>query len=431
MNFNRVEKVLGEKREVFQRYMEIVENIKGVPLIGAINLFLEDSNSHLETIEDKNVEGLVNLVVRLSGDVARIITANDKIHKTIEKMERPFYKMRVSGRVRVATEREIKEGATGLFAEKRYAIQDAEKRKLFWLLAWAGSGYDYYFYKIGKPFQKDVVHMKLYTQIVNAAKEINDLLVWASQDEFMQEFDKIKKFTKEKYQYPDYEADEVVDELTRKQVIYMLDGSMPRGTEDKECRKAISLIIKEKTNKFYTIPPEEVAQLRILYKKIEENKPKSLRDDQKPVEVNIRLKDDCEFLIKARDQGVLGKGEFVFKVINTCMEKNYICRVSEKQSNVIRDAIQKVDRLIEKKYAESEKSGVSVLDKLVQEMHSRKEDEESRKQQREDKSAQDEEVIPIGEISEEEMQEIDRVYDEYGMGEDLDDFSSALGSGFK
>lgn len=433
MEFKRVGRVLEDKPEVFGRYLEIVESVRGVPLIGVLTTFLDDSNPLLASIVDRNIEGLVNFIIRFNERVAKVIMSTNKIHKIIEKMEKPFYRMRVSGRTRVATVREIEEGATGLIAETKYAIQDPEKRKMLWLIAWAASGNDYYYYKIGKGFQKNLGMMKVYTQISIAAEELAGLMDWAESGSLYEDIMYVKKFGMEKYQYPDYEVDEVVEDFTRKQLLYMLDEMIPRGTENKEYRKAISLIVKDKTNKYYSVPPEEVAQLRELYKKLIVSRPKSLQSDPRPTEINLKLKEDCEFLLKARDLGVLNRKEFVFKVVKTCMEKNYIIKVSEKQTKIIREAIENADGILRKKIKDNNDQELRALSSLIDEMNRRIKDEaevvEKKAEAKAEARAKMEDDIPMPDISAEELQEMDRVYEEYGL-DGMEDFSSMLGDGF-
>jgi len=412
MRFNRVGEILKSDQDKLEKFRGVVENVRGVPLVGALGGLLSNDNTQLETISDKNVLGLVNLLLKFNESLGNIVLDNEKIERTIEKMERPFFKMRVSGRVRVATAREVNDGATGLFSETKYALADDKKRKALWLLAWAASGNDYYYYKIGKGFNKEVVYMKLYSQISNATEELAYLLNWAEDPSFMVDLGVVKRFAKDKYTYPDYEVDEVIDELTRKQVLYMLDEEIPRGTENKEYRRALALIIKEKTNKYYTIPPNEVAELRELYKKVVENKPKALRESNSKLEMDKKLKNDCEYLISARDAGVIQPGEFVFKIIGTLRERGYVTKVSEKQYKIIKEALEKVgDRLRSEKLVRTPE-----IDKLLE--------------TGENTEIVDSEDAPMPEISEHELAEMDKLYEEYGLSEDLEDFSNALGNGF-
>lgn len=244
------------------------------------------------------------------------------------------------------------QGVEGLIAENIYPAGENEF-KLLSLLQWTFTGKNIYFrdagYKLTYRDSKEPVETT-YDMITISANQLIEMFKWCSDsDKVDSAVKKLKKAAKSKgFKYASYERDEIEETVTIKQLVYNLDKTLPRRSDNIKYRRALAIVIKGKKGLSY-LTPMEVSFLREIYHQRAYEK-----DAAKPY-VDETLKNECEQILKERYKGVINQDHFVYKIIETLKKKNYtVC--SAKQYSIINDALSIINKDKEKEDENKKKS---------------------------------------------------------------------------
>lgn len=293
---------------------------------------LDDFSSFNSKLDDNTVKALYRMICMYSNVRLSWIDYESKdIESLAEKSVEKIYYVHSDKIDRIATTNEINNGVSILEVRKMYPIGQ-EDSELFYLWAWSETGKSYYYRQAG--FKQDYIDNKpieeFYPMLMTSIVKIDKLIKLLNNMDKMNEDIKILKKIK-KIKYPTYMKDEVNEKISPKQLIYSIYKGFPRGSSNVEYRKALAMSFRNiEENK--RLEPYEVAELRRIYAKFLEN-----GDTREPVQ---KVKEACEYLLEQREKGTINGKEFVFKIVGTLKKGNY-CRCSEKQFNIISEAVEK------------------------------------------------------------------------------------------
>ena len=332
LKYNQIAGIVGI--EQYEEFLDVIEDSK-MQLIKDLAIQLSDEKIGLMGLNDRNKGALARLVIQYGRNMEPVINDTKvNVDRMANGARRYIYRMDAVNGIRIATNTEIEDGALGLIEEVKYTISE-ENFRLVKLMAWTVHGrHRDLIDGVGKYVDKN---LPLYEKIIVSANDLIKLFNWVSQPvQYLEDRDKLLKMNKviEEYKYPDYAYDEVKSEYSPRQLVYYLDKNLPRGSSDKDTRRALNLVINFKKTKYFRLGPMEKQLLRKEYEK-------AIKVVKKEEETGSQLKDDCEKLLKARKDGLVDKNHFAFKIIETLRGFGY-SRCSEKQYDIIRDALLKV-----------------------------------------------------------------------------------------
>lgn len=320
---------------------------------------LSDDSPYVNFISNENKVALAKMVQLYFNSCWGLYVEDYSLDKILKYGKFEIYKIDAPNGLRYATAKEVAQGVKGLIGEYVYPATEENYKRLC-LLQWSFYGVSYYFRESGLKLTYDnngKPKETLYQMILICSKKLVDLFNWACiQDNIDKALKQIKKVKQNKgYKYASYEKDEISESISIKQLIYNIDKTFPRNSNDPDYRKAIALIIKAKKN-IGLISPTEISFLRKVYDK------KAIeRVDKKEIEQNNKLKNDCEQLLGAQNSGKINPNHFVYKIIKTLKDRGYkTCTV--KQYEVIKSALDKVSKYNENQNTEDTQAGQLILD---------------------------------------------------------------------
>ena len=352
-----ISKLLDDDSELLSAFVAIKNNVTGSKLLEELIEFLGDDNLKTANIHDNNKVSLVSLMRKYflsCGDT--FMTDDINLEKLVDAAKQDIYHISAPLGFRVATSQEVENGVRGLVAVERFNI-DEEKYKLLNLLLWTITGRLRYYSRSGHRYnyESDVgLTDNIYEMIARSAESLNKMMRWVgNKTEFNRDMQVLKNAAKNKYRYPEYAEDEITEDITIKQLLFYLDGNLPRGSDNQTFREAISLVIKHKNNKYFKLSPDNISRLREAYDELTSN-PTSVENSIEDEESH--LKEECERLLRGRDMGMITGSHFAFKIISTLKKFNYRS-CSSKQYEIIQDALGKLS------VAEHEKEQMEDLEK--------------------------------------------------------------------
>ena len=311
---------------------------------------LEDSFTAPGYIGENNQIALCNMV-RMFWDSCMYVSLDMRnAISLVDYTRMEQYNMAVAGKeIRWATAGEIASGARGLQMEYVYPVGEKAFRRLN-ILCWAVTGRTIYFKRLGYElkFSSDKKLETSFYQMINmCAMDLVDLFKWGNTENFEELYKELRK-VKRKWKTRrclERAEDEVIESITPKDLVFQLDALLPRGTSDPEYRRAVSIVIK--AIRYETQPtPLEIELLRRVYDRV--TKGDAIEEEE---EKENKLKDECESLLEAKKQGLISYKHFAFRIIETISKQNYK-RCSEKEYNIIKDALNLVEK--EKKAREEQ-----------------------------------------------------------------------------
>lgn len=298
---------------------------------------LEDEHPYSGIIPDKNKKALCFMLSGYFGSCWGEYIEDLDLSKLLKYGKVEIYKIDAANGFRYATEKEVASGIKGLIGENIYPAGEQAYKNLC-LLNWTFTGINYYFRQAGyelKYSNDGQVTTSFYEMVQMSALDLKNLFNWIASDEYELALKKIKKFQKSKgYKYASSEKDEIIEDITIKQLVYNVYNTFPRNSSNANYRKALSLAIKSIVNK-KTLTPLEVSKLREIYDEFAMDRNRS---DTKEDKSNESLKRECELLLKEKDSGKINKKHFAYVIIDTLKKNNY-AKCSPKQYSIIEDAL--------------------------------------------------------------------------------------------
>ena len=306
---------------------------------------LEDDSLYCNIISDNNKRALAVMLSSYFDSCYEKYIKDLNLNKLLEYGRLEVYKVDAANGLRFATINEVEQGVEGLIPEYIYPAGEEAYKKLC-LLQWTFSGISYFFRMAGYNLKYDTngkVINTLYDMIQMSAYQIKELFSWVENtDTIDTAIKKIEKMKKNKgYKYASFEKDEIVEDISIKQLIHNIDKTFPRNSSNANYRKAISLVIKTNKNK-KKLTPLEVAELRKIYHQhaLERNN----TQNNVIIEESIKqLKTECEKLLSERFSGKINSKHFAYTIIESLKKNNYM-KCSAKQYAFISEALNIINK---------------------------------------------------------------------------------------
>lgn len=304
---------------------------------------LSDNSPFFNMITDTNKIALCNMLDMYFSDCWQIYIDNIAFDKLLNYGKIEVYKIEALNGLRYATTNEVANGVKGLIGENIYPAGEEEYKNLC-LLYWTFTGKNYYFRQAGYQLEYDSngkVTTPLYAMILMSANHLKSMMAWISdKEQFNKAIKKIEKMKKSKgYKYASFEKDEITEDITIKQLVYNIYTVFPRNSNNQEYRRALALSIKAYKDK-KILSPLEVSQLRDTYFKYACDRGKNNRTDNN---VQNKLKEECELILKERYSGKIPINHFAFTIIQSLQKSNY-SKCSDRQYSYIKNALECVNK---------------------------------------------------------------------------------------
>ena len=318
----------------------------GLPYIMEETLkMLEDDSIFANIISDNNKRALAVMLDMYFDSCYERFIEDVSLDKLLSYGRLEVYKIDAANGLRYATVNEVAQGVQGLIPEYIYPAGEDAYKKLC-LLQWTYTGVIYFFRMAGYNLNYDKdgkVLNNVYDMIQMSANDLKDMFSWMADTEAVNKaIKKIDKMKRNKgYKYASFEKDEIVEDITIKQLVHNIDKIFPRNSTNPEYRKAISLVIK--TNKYnQRLTPLEIAELRAIYHKHALDT-SNRNNDGVTEESSRKLKEECERLLKERFSGKINSKHFAYTIIDSLRKSNY-SKCSAKQYSYILEALQILDK---------------------------------------------------------------------------------------
>lgn len=318
----------------------------GLPYIMEETLkMLEDDSIFANIISDNNKRALAVMLDMYFDSCYERFIEDVSLDKLLSYGRLEVYKIDAANGLRYATVNEVAQGVQGLIPEYIYPAGEDAYKKLC-LLQWTYTGVSYFFRMAGYKLNYDKdgkVLNNMYDMIQMSANDLKDMFSWMADTEAVNKaIKKIDKMKRNKgYKYASFEKDEIVEDITIKQLVHNIDKIFPRNSTNPEYRKAISLVIK--TNKYnQRLTPLEIAELRAIYHKHALDT-SNRNNGGVTEESSKKLKEECERLLKERFSGKINSKHFAYTIIDSLRKSNY-SKCSAKQYSYILEALQILDK---------------------------------------------------------------------------------------
>ena len=340
LGYTKISEVLkkNNREDLLRVLVPLVNNVKQSYLINEIVDFLSDSSPLLNTISDKNKVAVVSLMSKYYNSCSTTFLIDTNVLKMLPHSYRDIYKTEAASGIRVSTKREVEEGAIGLVHTVEYPLGE-DKYKALNMLAWTITGKLSYYRNAGYSYRYDKetgLVDSIYDMALRASSTLQYMMDWVGGEEFDRDMEILKAMSKKKYTYPEYAPDEILSTPSKKQVAYYVRCNIPRKSNNQQYRKALGIALKDDKK----ITPAETSMLRGVYLELLHN---GYKED---ISEDNTIKQECEYLLQARDSGKIDSTEFVFKIIDSLNKSKYrYC--TDKQYKIIREAPAKVNRVID------------------------------------------------------------------------------------
>lgn len=341
MSFDKLFKLVDDKTQSF------IQNLSSgyieVPYIMSETLkILEDDSVFCNIVSDSNKKSLCIMLDQYFSDCWSMYIDDMKLDKLLKYGKIEIYKIDAANGLRYATTNEVAQGVKGLIGEYIYPAGEDIYKKLC-LLEWSFNGISYYFRQAGYKLNYDSngkVTNTFYEMIQMCARDLKDTFEWLSdKNEVTKSINRIKKLQKSKgYKYSSYEKDEIIEDISIKQLITNIYKVFPRNSDNANYRKALALSIKMYKNK-QELSPLEISSLREIYEEYALDRGKN----NQPATVNEDLKKKCALLLSERTSGKINHNHFAYTIIDTLKRNNYT-KCSPKQYSIIEEALKLVGR---------------------------------------------------------------------------------------
>lgn len=307
-------------------------------LISETLKMLDDSSPLCGIISDSNKVALCKMISTYFDSCYFVYSDDIGLDKLLKYGKIEVYRIDARDGIRYATANEVANGVRGLIPNNIYPAGE-DVYKLLCLLYWTFTGRSYYFRQAGYKLDYDKdgkVTNTLYEMIQMSARQLIELFDFvADNTKFEKSLKLIKKMKKNNgYKYANFAKDEIEETVTIKQLIYNICRAFPHNSPNADYRKALALAIKSSKNNV-KLTPYEISFLRDTYYKhaTDPESKNTLVGD-----CDEQLKSDCEILLSEQYSGKINQNHFCYKIITTLKRNNY-SKCSEKQYNIIKDAL--------------------------------------------------------------------------------------------
>lgn len=341
MTFNRLSKILADNQDLVTYISNVAKNEVELPyILDNIIKLLDDTSYENRTVSDNDIAVMAYMFKEY---MSKCYADSDEIAnspKVVDGSMFTVYKIVASNGERFATKGEIDEGVEGLFEDKVYPAGE-EEAKFLHLLYWTATGKTFAFRRAGFKLNYDKsgkVLNSFYEMIKMSYLQIKEMIDWVySGDNFEKSVKRVKKFLKQgSYKYADYEKDEIKADMSVKQLFKGVQQHMPTGSSNVEYRKAWVIYLSAKNGR--KVSPIQISELRGIYRRF-----CSADKIDKLTSKNTSLMEMCNRIERGVEEGKLSKTHFSLVIINTIKNGNY-SRCSEKQSNILNDAIKIIEK---------------------------------------------------------------------------------------
>lgn len=334
---------------------------KDIPILGYLREILEDNILIRNEATEQDVYRLYKVCLRVYSDYIVDLFKEKELKKFLTSSSYYNYTLNLGYYYREPTVGELKNGVRGIEASKRYTLTK-EREAQAYLLMWAKTGKLRYYALAGYQYKttgdSKQIADETYKLVMRVIDELENALDWwESSDRYTDVNVALKQHkVAMKYEFPSYAEDEVLEEISVKQLIHRLTMARDKcrlSETGVDMYKLNRLLFKQNNkskplnySKFYSMgyEPYEISELRDMYNLIF---PNSYEIDFKRLlkgdtEEKTQLQIDCEAILKARDSHKFSGTEFVFRIIET-FEKYGYKKCSDKQRAIIDEALKKVE----------------------------------------------------------------------------------------
>ena len=338
MAHSKLLELISDDKKLTAFITNISSGYMDIPYIMTKTLeILEDDNPMFNIITDGNKIALCRMMDMYFTDCWALYIDDIAFDKLLNYGKIEVYKVDAPNGLRYATVNEVAQGIKGLIGEYVYPAGEQEYKHLC-LLYWSFTGRNYYYRQAGFELEYDEsgnVKTLFYTMIQNCAPALKELFDWISVSErYEKAVRRIEKMKKSKgYKYATFEKDEIIEDITIKQLVYNIYRVFPRNSPNPDYRRALALAIKQYKNK-QILSPLEVSKLREIYDMHALDKNRSLQIKDSTSE---KLKEECELLLKEQYSGKIDPKHFAYTIISTLKKNNY-SKCTAKQYSFISNA---------------------------------------------------------------------------------------------
>lgn len=337
MGYSHINKLLEDDKEL-KKLMHSLENAKveNIYIVKEILSILEDDSPYLGMLSDSNKKALCRLCRSASQTfIGEQLEDNSKLMRLYKYSMVYVYYMDATCGKRRATKGEIENGADGIYKEIVYPA-GKDIAVAMNVIMWLVYGYTYCIRNIGyKLVYSDdgEVMTPTYAIITMTADEINKAIEIYGSERYEKALKMLEKYRKGISSiYTEHADDEVVPKISKKQIIKDVLDRFPRGSSDKDYRKAISLALR---NDKRPLKPDEVAFLRLQYDRLKEEKADT--EATNTARADDRLIKICDELELRRYSKGMSSNHFAYTIIAS-LKQNSFRKCSHKQLSIIMDA---------------------------------------------------------------------------------------------
>lgn len=352
MTFNRLNDLVNNE-DLMVKVNSIANQLETAPnVLTRIYNLIHDDSIFWNVTTDNQKRGLTYMAIAIYNSCFYVYNENIIKPDHCKYGEVEVYDIDATNGLRPATVNEVTCGVHGLIARKVYPAGEEAYRNIA-IVLWMITDMPYYYKCAGLSLEYDKygkVSTTTYEMLDRAADRISKAVNWLETGNVEKAIKLINKYrVSGGYKYAEYAKDEIHENISIKQLIKNINNEMPRNSNNKDFRRAISLVIKTNRDNI-RLTPLEISWLRDVYDKLI-----SLRANNDKPEADMELKSACDRISKAQLVGLLNRSEFVFKVIDTLKSNGYT-KCSPKQKRFIDEAIEKLNNISESNNSKVESS---------------------------------------------------------------------------
>lgn len=288
-------------------------------------------------LDQNNKLALVRLAYRVEAVYKKVKASGIKITDIADNVMVQAAKVGTGNSERLATVKELEHGAPGIHYTD-FLVLDQKEGILICILCWALTGKKQYFVSAGYMY-KDNYECSDIDMVFKCKNTLLEALEWFEEGNFDTAATTVTKFINSGgIQYLECSEDEDTDFVDIQEVIQYLLKECPEKSTNSLYRVAYDIVSKAKKRNRIVLSEKQIALIRKAYDMMTGRiEPKNNSD----AEVQ-EIKDLCLKVSAAENLGLIKANAFVLKIVGTLKEKNY-SRASEKQINIIKEALSKVE----------------------------------------------------------------------------------------
>lgn len=334
MTFNRLTELIQSDADSIKNMMQ--NEVELPYLLENLAVLLSDSGAIRNNVSDGD---MVTMAYMFKAYMNCCYTLSDELltnSKIIDNVEYKAYKILAANGERFATVGEIDNGVEGLFTVPIYPAGELAAKHLR-LLYWALTGKSFAFRTAGFTLEYDKlgkVTNSFYQMIQMSYLRIKEMMDWVSSgDNYDTAIKKVKKFiSRGKYQYAQYEKDEVQADISVKQLLHSLRINSKKSNKY-EYRRAVALSFEAQKGK--KITPLQISEMRKAYNEV--------CAGQTENNINAGVLELCNKLEEGVSNGALPSNHFALKIVKTLKAGGYTW-CSEKQRGILIEALNLMEK---------------------------------------------------------------------------------------